>query len=138
MKIYFAGSIRGGRDDQELYQQLITALSRHGHVLTEHIGHQGVTDAGEALPAKEIFERDVDWIRQADVLIAECTQPSMGVGYEIGLAESLGKPILALFRPKSGRRLSGMVEGNVRLQVKEYEHVSEAEEIFKKFFLQFV
>ena len=37
MKIYFAGSIRAGRDDQELYHRLIQGLQRHGQVLTEHV-----------------------------------------------------------------------------------------------------
>jgi len=40
MKIYFAGSIRGGRDDKELYLQLIKHLAKHGQVLTE--GEKGV------------------------------------------------------------------------------------------------
>lgn len=40
------------------------------------------------------------------VLIAEVTQPSLGVGYEIGRAMERGKPILCLFRPSSGRGLS--------------------------------
>ena len=38
------------------------------------------------------------------VLIAEVTQISMGVGYEIGRALERGKiPILCLFRPASGK-----------------------------------
>jgi hypothetical protein len=37
-KIYFAGSIRGGRDDLALYQRLIAYLQSLGTVLTEHIG----------------------------------------------------------------------------------------------------
>jgi len=37
MKIYFAGSIRGGRDDKELYLEIINLLGKYGKVLTEHI-----------------------------------------------------------------------------------------------------
>ena len=38
MKIYFAGSIRGGREDAALYQEIIQYLSKCHIVLTEHIG----------------------------------------------------------------------------------------------------
>ena len=38
------------------------------------------------------------------VLVAEVTQPSLGVGYEIGRAVDMKKKILCLFRPQSGRR----------------------------------
>ena len=36
-------------------------------------------------------------------LVAEVTQPSLGVGYEIGRAVDLKKNILCLFRPDSGK-----------------------------------
>jgi hypothetical protein len=38
MKIYFAGSIRGGSADQEIYSFIINELSKYGSVLTEYIG----------------------------------------------------------------------------------------------------
>jgi hypothetical protein len=47
MKIYFAGSIRGGREDKNLYLQLIHHLSQYGQVLTEHIGDVDLTEFGE-------------------------------------------------------------------------------------------
>ena len=37
IKIYFAGSIRGGREDKILYSQIIENLKKYGTVLTEHI-----------------------------------------------------------------------------------------------------
>ena len=39
MKIYFAGSIRGGRGDAALYARMIDFMKEQGHVvLTEHVG----------------------------------------------------------------------------------------------------
>lgn len=38
------------------------------------------------------------------VVVAEVTQPSLGVGYELGRAVTMGKKIFCLFRPSSGRR----------------------------------
>lgn len=38
-KIYFAGSIRGGRQDTALYERIIKQLQQYGHVFTEHVGN---------------------------------------------------------------------------------------------------
>ena len=38
------------------------------------------------------------------VVVAEVTQPSLGVGYELGRAVDMKKKIFCLFRPSSGRR----------------------------------
>jgi len=37
MNIYFCGSIRGGRQDVGIYQQIVTCLKAYGRVLTEHV-----------------------------------------------------------------------------------------------------
>lgn len=117
-KIYFSGSIRGGRSDQDLYLRLIGYLKRFGDVLTEHVGDEGLTATGEGdLPDTEIYERDLRWIQEADVLVAEVSTPSLGVGYEIGAAERRRIPVLCLFRDRPGRRLSAMVAGNDRVAV---------------------
>jgi len=52
----------------------------------------------------EILERDMQWLSQAHVVVAEVTQPSLGVGFEIARAITLNKPVLCLFRPSSGQR----------------------------------
>lgn len=120
-RIYFAGSIRGGRSDQGLYLELIRHLRALGDVLTEHVGDRTLTASGEeGVTDEAIYRRDLEWIRGADVVIAEVTHPSLGVGYEIATAEALGKPILCLYRPAAGARLSAMVAGNPRLVVREY------------------
>ena len=60
------------------------ALRKWGTVLTEDVGqaHSPETDTGTA--DKWIHDRDVGWLHEADVVVAEVTQPSLGVGYEIG------------------------------------------------------
>ena len=134
MKIYFAGSIRGGRDDAALYRRIISLLAEYGEVLTEHVGDVGLTRAGEDGPSDEvIYERDVAWLAEADVVIAEVTVPSHGVGYEIGRAESLGKPVLCLHRPSVGRRLSAMLAGNSALRCEAYRSVEELGAILERF-----
>ena len=95
MKIYFAASIRGGRKDQNKYNELIGFLSSKVEVLTEHVGDSSLGQAGEQdFTDKEIYQRDLEWLESADAVIAEVTIPSLGVGYELGVAEKLGKPVL--------------------------------------------
>ena len=48
MKIYFSGSIRGGRDDAEIYRQIIDYLQNFGEVLTEHVGDNSLHSLGES------------------------------------------------------------------------------------------
>ena len=123
-RLYFAGSIRGGRDDEDRYAVLIEALAARGAVLTEHIADPDGIDAGRT--DEEIYERDVAWLRSSDAVIAEVTTPSLGVGYELGLAEALGIPVLCLFRTGAGKRLSAMVAGNERFSVARYTTLDEA------------
>jgi hypothetical protein len=133
-RIYFAGSIRGGRSDREIYHGLIRHLRGFGDVLTEHVGDQKLTVLGEErMPDEAIYRRDIEWIRMADVVIAEVTSPSLGVGYEIACAEALDKPILCLYCPSSGARLSAMVAGNPRLLVREYGELEEASRHLDRF-----
>ena len=127
MKIYFASSIRAGRDDQELYHRLIQGIQRHGQVLTEHVGDPSLTQWGDDGPSDQnIYERDMAWLADADLIVAEVSTPSLGVGYELGRAESLGKPTLCLYREQDGRRLSAMLSGNPAMVVVRYQTVEEA------------
>jgi 2'-deoxynucleoside 5'-phosphate N-hydrolase len=134
MKIYFAGSIRGGREDKALYLEIIRRLSQYGYVLTEHIGDAQLSALGEAADDREIHDRDLSWLKESEYVVAEVSRPSLGVGYELGKATEWGKRILCLFRPSSGRALSAMVAGSDGIQVREYQSGAELKEIFDEFF----
>ena len=134
MKIYFAGAIRGGRDDVALYFEIIELLGQYGQVLTEHVGNPELTGSGEVSDDREIHDRDLAWLKEADYLVAEVTIPSLGVGYEIGKATEWGKPVLCLFRPQSGRTLSAMIAGSPGVSVREYQSSEELREAFGDFF----
>lgn len=135
MKIYFAGSIRGGRDDKDLYFAMIEELQKYGTVLTEHIGSKELTGMGETTRTNEdIFNRDMEWVREADLIVAEVSTPSLGVGYELGQAEAMGKPVLCLYRETEGKRLSAMVAGNGYFSVHIYKDLEEVKAILKKHF----
>ena len=127
MKIYFAGAIRGGRDETDIYNKIITYLSSKAEVLTEHVGSSKLTTIGEANRSDgEIFLRDMEWIQSADLVIAEVTTPSLGVGYELGIAEKLKIPVLCLYRLQKGKRLSAMIGGNKKFKCQMYKTLNEA------------
>lgn len=133
MKIYFAGAIRGGRGDRDLYAQIIEELQKYGTVLTEHVGNAELTAHGEAdRTDADIYERDMEWIRAADVVVAEVTTPSLGVGYELGQAEAMGKKIICLYREQDGKRLSAMVSGSAYPKVRMYKNRKDVVEILNK------
>ena len=134
MNIYFAGSIRGGRADRELYMQIIALLGNYGTVLTEHVGYKKLTHVGEAgLSDEYIYHRDMNWLNQSDIVVAEVTTPSLGVGYELAKAEGQ-KKILCLFREQEGKSLSAMISGNHGMKIETYKTLSDIENIFHTFF----
>lgn len=134
-KIYFAGSIRGGRDDKDLYAEIIEKLKTYGQVLTEHLGEKTLSAMGELGPtSKFIYQRDIDWLNTADIVIAEVTNPSLGVGYELAYIESKNIPIICLYRPSEGKRLSAMIGGNSNFKIFEYQEIQELDNFFNELF----
>ncbi len=131
MNIYFSGSIRGGRQDTELYKLLIDELKRYGTVLTEHIGYESIDHSKND---RQIHDRDMDWLRESDIVIAEVTTPSHGVGYEIGRALEMGKRVVCLYREKEGKSLSAMIKGSPDVECLMYRDFSEVKKIFVRIF----
>ena len=135
MKIYFAGSISGGRADVGFYKELISYLKNYGEVLTEFIGDDSLLATGETnVSDKQIHDRDLDWLFKADVLVAEVSTPSLGVGYEIGRSIENDKNVLCLYKQKEGKRLSAMIAGCDTIQTERYSDLENAKAIIHRFF----
>ena len=124
-KIYFAGSIRGGRVDADLYNRIISYIQRTDIVLTEHVGGSNLCleEQGFARDSK-IYDQDTAWLRESDILIGECTCPSLGVGYELAYAERFGIPC-HIFYNKTKTHLSAMLTGNPYFTIHPYEKEEE-------------
>lgn len=123
-KIYFAGSIRGGRIDAELYARMIRYMQKSAIVLTEHIGSPHLNLMEQGKRDMDIYDQDTAWLRESDVVIAECTCPSLGVGYELAFAEKLGKPC-HIFYDRTKTQLSAMLTGNPYFIIHPYENEKE-------------
>ena len=129
-KIYFAGSIRGGRIDAELYSRLIKHMQMDNIVLTEHIGNPHLNLMEQGKRDIDIYDEDTAWLRESDIVIAECTCPSLGVGYEMAYAEKIGKPC-HIFYDRSKAQLSAMLTGNPYFSIHPYENESEIYDILE-------
>ncbi len=124
-KVYFAGSIRGGRQDEQLYRRIISHIKETDTVLTEHVGDLSLNSL-EGVDNRDvrIYMQDTNWLRECDLVIAECTRPSLGVGYELAFAEKLGKPCYVFYR-HSVSELSAMIKGDDYFQIHSYETFEE-------------
>jgi nucleoside 2-deoxyribosyltransferase len=134
MNIYFACSITGGREFESVYQEFTDTLLSDGHeVPTAHLAGSNVMSLERVIDPREVYERDVIWIRACDALIAEVSVPSHGVGYEIGFALGQGKPVLCL--AQAGRTVSKMITGNSHpsLAVNFYQNTAEGIAIIREF-----
>ncbi|MFH2102294.1 MAG: nucleoside 2-deoxyribosyltransferase [Chloroflexota bacterium] len=127
MNIYFACAITAGRQFEPVYQAIVRVLLADGHQIpTAHLADSGITALEATVSPRDVYERDVAWIRECDALVAEVSVPSHGVGYEIGYALSLEKPVLCVHQ--DGHAISKMISGNPhsKLRIQAYRQVDEA------------
>jgi len=135
--IYFCGSKFGGRQDEVLYNILFDKLEKYGEVIKPFDPEKGINQLGSRSDNRlSMHDRDVELLNMCDVLVAEVTHPSLGVGYEIGRGVEMGKPVLCLYRPQPRKKLSGMLRGmdnNDYLRICDYSTPSEVDKIFEDF-----
>jgi len=137
MNIYFACSITGGRDFEPVYQAIISALLADGHVVpTAHLADSSVKTLESIVNPREVYERDANWIRNCEALIAEVSTPSHGVGYEVAYALSIGKPVLCIYQ--QDQTISKMLSGNSHacILVRPYHDANDAIAIIRSFLLR--
>ncbi len=134
MNIYFACSITGGRDFEPAYQAIIAALLEDGHTIpTAHLAETQVKALEAVVSPREVYERDVAWIKECEVMVAEVSTPSHGVGYEVAFALSIGKPVLCIYQ--ENQSISKMLSGNSNecIQVNQYYNTKHAIELTRCF-----
>jgi nucleoside 2-deoxyribosyltransferase len=126
MNIYFSCSITGGRNDQQIYQKIVDRLVELGHeVPTAHLSKTEVIEDERVVSALDVYRRDVNWVNQCDLVVAEVSTPSHGVGYEIALALLQDKPVLCCYR--QGRTVSKMILGNTMPKLRLLRYNSDEE-----------
>ena len=122
LNIFFAGAIRGGRTGQPMYKLMMNELSQFGTVLNPHVAEDDVSDFGETdLTKQHIHARELERLNQADLVVAEVTTPSLGVGFLIAKALERQKPVICFYQGKDTYKLSAMIKGDERVRVITYQ-----------------
>jgi nucleoside 2-deoxyribosyltransferase len=117
VQIYLACTVRGDRGAIRVTRQLADLIEHAGHtVLTRHLLLDDVDTREGQLSEREVFERDVQWLEAADVLIAEASGSSYGVGFEVGYvigrATQTNQRVLLLYDAARRPFVSRLISGN--------------------------
>ena len=117
MKIYLACTVRGDRGGVLAGRAMCERLQHHGHeVLTTHLLADNVETAESALTERDVFRRDLEWLTACDVLVAEASGSSYGVGFEVGYvigrARASGQRVVLLYDLARRDKVSRLITGN--------------------------
>jgi len=122
-KIFFSCSMRGGfsRLTQEELRKIPDIIEELGlMVISRHQTSENFEEIESRLTEQEIHNRDYRWLTEADLVIAEITNPSLGVGAEIADAVNLGIPVLCVYKQEYEHRISAYVCGKACVVCRAY------------------
>ena len=110
-KIYFAAAMRGDRSNLADNKKVVKGLKERGYeILTEWVV-DNILDIEKGATPEEVFERDVEKLDECDVLVADVSYPSLGVGFEIAYTLLKGKPVIAFCREDRLEKTSALIRG---------------------------
>jgi nucleoside 2-deoxyribosyltransferase len=117
MRIYLACTVRGDRGGVEAARAICARLRRHGHeVLTTHLLADNADEAEAALTEDQVYRRDLEWLSGCDVLVAEASGSTYGVGFEVGYvlgrAGVTGQQVVLLYNVARRHAISRLITGN--------------------------
>lgn len=113
MRIYFLGTITGGREFVDHYKFIVKTLEELGHVvLSKQTADDKISQQGEPLTSSFLFDREKQKIDLCDLLVAEVSATGVGTGYFIHYALLQHKPVLVLNSKSLNQRQSIVIEGN--------------------------
>ena len=117
MRIYLACTVRGDRSGVLAGRAICERLEHHGHeVQTKHLLADDVETAEAQLTEGDVFRRDLDWLAQCDVLVAEASGSSYGVGFEVGYvlgrAHASRQRVVLLYDRGRRHAISRLITGN--------------------------
>jgi len=120
-KIYFSGSVGGGRGDAGIYKVIIDFLKAEFEILTEEVGDVTITVEDEIkVDASKLYIETIEKLKRCDFVVVEASMPSLGVGYEIAMARVFGKPVICLYRLQERKTLSAVFRGDDNISVNYY------------------
>lgn len=117
MRIYLACTVRGDRAALPAVREIVSRLQAHGHeVLTAHLLRDDVEQVESALTEAQVYDRDVRWLDECDVVVADASGSSFGVGFEVGYvlgrAAASGQRVFLLYDTRRRDSISRLIPGN--------------------------
>ena len=114
MKIYFGFTVAGDRSAIDTARKVVQLLEDLGHqVLTRHLVDDNAWEADRRISAQDVYRRDMAWLEQCELFIAEVSGSSFGLGFETGyLLGATNKRVILLYRRELEQKVSLLISGN--------------------------
>lgn len=114
MKIYFGFTVAGDRTTVETARRIVMLLEELGHeVLTRHLVSDDAWAADRLISPQEVYQRDMTWLQECDLFIAEVSGSSFGLGFEAGfLLGSSAKKAILFYGLDVEKKISLLITGN--------------------------
>ncbi len=132
MKIYLACTVRGDRGALGGVRMIAEHVRAAGHeVLTSHLLEDDVDASESSFSSQAVFERDLRWLDSCDLLVAEASGSSYGVGFEVGYilgrAATTGQRVVLVYDRAREGAISRLISGNTHpaCMVLAYENVQQ-------------
>lgn len=136
MKIYLGFTVAGNRSSAEAAKKILGVLQSLGHqVLTSHLVQEDAWEADRRVAPQEIFARDMKWLAQCDLFIAEVSGSSFGLGFETGyLLGATEKKTFLFYERGAEQRISLLITGNTHPNciLVPYARIEELEDLVRK------
>jgi nucleoside 2-deoxyribosyltransferase len=114
MKIYFGFAVAGDRSSIDAARRVVEVLQQRGHeVLTEHLVGDNAWSNDRLIPAQQVYQRDMQWLEQCDIFLAEVSGSSFGLGFEAGyLLGGTSKRVILFYKREIAHQISLLITGN--------------------------
>jgi len=113
MEIYFGFTVAGDRSSLETARKIVELVIQMGHeVLTRHLVEDNAWEADRLIAPQEVYLRDMNWLQQCDVFIAEVSGSSFGLGFETGyILGATAKRVVLFYRRDVETKISLLITG---------------------------
>jgi 2'-deoxynucleoside 5'-phosphate N-hydrolase len=114
MKIYFGFTVAGDRSSVDTAKAIVELLEAMGHeVLTRHLVQDDAWETDRLITPQQVYERDMKWLQECDLFMAEVSGSSFGLGFETGyLLGTTGKQAVLFYRREVESKISLLIIGN--------------------------
>ena len=110
---------------KKLLKKLIKVLENYGKVLNKQITNDSVIEEEKEKLDIDIFNDLMASLKLSNLVLADVTIPSLGVGYELGIADSLNKKVIAIYDSSYTNKVSTMIRGNKNIKLIAYKNLDE-------------